>query len=58
MLKSFPYALQGLNFVVWTKENLSPIKLNGNMLCTTVWKFQNLQGFVQKTTELWLDGKS
>ena len=40
------HALQDSNFLLWAKENLSSLMHKGKILMT-VWKFQNLQGFVQ-----------
>ena len=58
MLKSFPCESQGLNFGLWTKENLGPIKLKRNVL----QQFENFKIYKDLyrkwLNSLWLDGKS
>ena len=58
MLKSFPCASQGVDFGLWTKENLGPIKLKRNML----QQFENFKIYKdlykKQLNSLWLDGKS
>ena len=56
VVKSFLYAFKGSNCLLWIKRRFEPHDDSGNIL--TVWKFQNLQGFVWKTTQTWLGGKS
>ena len=52
------HALQDSNFLLWTKENLSSL-MHKEKILMTVWKFQNLQGFVLwKAIQEWLNIKS
>ena len=49
MLKFFPCASQGLNFGLWTKENLGSIKLRRNIL----QQFENVKIY-KKTVCDWM----
>ena len=50
---SFPYAFKDSNWLLWIKRRFEPYNA-----FKTVWKFPSLQGFIWKTTQAWLGGKS
>ena len=58
VIKSCPYAFKGLKVPIMNKNMEIWAPKCFRKYFTTVWPFQNLPGFVWKTTQAWLCGKS
>ena len=56
VIKSYPYTFKGSKCPLWIK--IWRFEPPPKKYFTTVWTFWNLQGFVWKTTQAWLCGKS